>query len=87
MKNQHRSKSKEEVVPDNIINEFRRINLIPPNNLHLNFLNMAYKYFTAPLKSWPLKLFIPIAILITVLIYVFFGKLLVSLATYLQYGF
>lgn len=60
---------------------------IAPNDLGFPWLTKFYKTLTAQLKLFPFKIFIPLALMLTVIIYLVFGILIVRLVSLLQYGF
>ncbi len=60
---------------------------IEPNNLGADFLTRIYKELTAPLKTLPLIVVVPLSIAAGIILYLLLNQLIVKLATLLQYGF
>ena len=60
---------------------------VEPNNLGLVYLNNLYKKITAYFKTAPFIIIVPLSIVAGVIIYWFFGYLLIGLVNLLQYGF
>jgi hypothetical protein len=60
---------------------------IEPTDLSIRPLTRIYKRSTRHLKTMPFIYIIPMAFLVTILLYVVFGHLVVKLASLLQYGF
>ena len=58
-----------------------------PNDLQLPILTKTYKYTTRCLKRMPFLYIIPFTLVVSVLLYVFFGFSVVRLVSILQYGF
>lgn len=67
--------------------KFDEIYTVPPNELKYPMLTHLFKLITGPLKFFPFRLLMPVAILITVILYLVLGVLSVNLASILQYGF
>ena len=61
--------------------------LIEPNDLGWKFLTNIYKILTTPLKKTPFIVVIPLSLIISFFIYLIFGRLIVRLVSFLQYGF
>lgn len=60
---------------------------IETNNLRIDWLTFYFKKITAYLKIIPFVYVIPFAFLISLILYLFLGKLFIRLVTILQYGF
>lgn len=60
---------------------------VEPNDLGINYLTSHFKKITAYFKVIPFVYIIPFTFLISILLYFLLGKLLIRLATILQYGF
>lgn len=60
---------------------------LSPNDLQLPILTRAFKKITAQLKYFPFKIILPLALVITLIGYLFVGYLIVRLASILQFGF
>lgn len=60
---------------------------IEPNDLSSNLLTLAYSKATSFLKNLPFVVIIPLSLIVAVLVYLLIGRLVVNLATLLQYGF
>ena len=60
---------------------------IEPNDLGINFLTFYFKKITSYLKTAPFIFVIPSTIMIALILYFLFGRLLVRLVTILQYGY
>lgn len=60
---------------------------IEPNDLGIDYLNIYFKKITAYFKVIPFVYVIPFAFLISLVLYFLLGRLLIRLATILQYGF
>lgn len=60
---------------------------IEPNDLGVNILTNYFRKITSYLKTAPFIIVIPLAILISLFLYIIFGRLLVRLVTILQYGY
>lgn len=60
---------------------------IEPNDLGINFLNFYFRKITASLKTIPFAYIVPFTFLISLILYLFLGKLLIRLVTILQYGY
>jgi len=61
--------------------------IIKPNDLGSQFLTYWFKKSTLFLKQFPFLYLIPLATLIAFLVYLFLGKKIVFITTFLQYGF
>lgn len=68
-------------------NQLDEVFFIKPNNLGWFFLTNIYKKITSYFKTMPFILVIPSSFLLVFFLYLIFGKLLVKLASLLQYGF
>ena len=60
---------------------------VEPNDLGINILTNYFRKITSYFKTAPFILVIPLAILISLFLYIIFGGLLVRLVTILQYGY
>lgn len=60
---------------------------VEPSDLGINFLTFYFKKITSHLKTAPFIFVIPSAVIIALILYFLFGRLLVGLATILQYGY
>ncbi|PIV09363.1 hypothetical protein COS31_03250 [Candidatus Roizmanbacteria bacterium CG02_land_8_20_14_3_00_36_15] len=67
--------------------KLNEVYVIGPNDLGSAVLNNLFKKTTGYFKTAPFIIVIPLSLLITILIYLFFGFLLVRLVSLLQYGF
>lgn len=61
--------------------------LIEPNNLGVKILTDWYKKLTAPLKTAPFIIIIPLSFLVGMILYLIFNQILVAFVSFLQYGF
>jgi hypothetical protein len=61
--------------------------VIQPNELGNSFLNFLFKKSTAYLKRFPFLYLLPAAVIIVFFIYLFLGKGIVTITSFLQYGF
>ena len=66
---------------------YNEIYSIEPNTLHSGILDVVYKFSGKLMKTFPFKLFVPIALLTAFILYVVFGSLVTRLASLLQHGF
>ena len=60
---------------------------IEPNDLEVDFLTYYFRKITAYLKTMPFVYVIPLAFLISLILYFLLGKLLIRFVTILQYGY
>lgn len=60
---------------------------IEPNDLEVDFLTYYFRKITAYLKTMPFVYVIPLAFLISLILYLLLGKLLIRFVTILQYGY
>jgi len=60
---------------------------VEPNDLGTNFLTYRFRKLSTYLKTIPFVYVIPFAFIISLVLYLLFGKFLVRLVTILQYGF
>jgi len=60
---------------------------IEPNDLGLNLFTNYFRKVTSYLKTAPFIVVIPLTILISLFLYLVFGRLLIKLVTILQYGY
>lgn len=60
---------------------------VEPNDLGTGFFNQNFKKITAYFKTVPFVYVIPLAFLISLILYLLLGRLLIRLVTILQYGF
>lgn len=60
---------------------------VEPNDLGIDFLTIYFKKLTFYLKTAPFIFVIPSTIIIALILYFLFGRLLVGLVTILQYGY
>lgn len=67
--------------------KYKEIYSLAPNNLGSELMSKLYKYITKPLKVLPFIYILPISFLIAVAMYLVIGRLTISLASLLQYGF
>jgi len=61
--------------------------IIKPNDLGSEFLTCWFKKLTLLLKRFPFLYLLPLATLIACLLYLFLGKRIVVITSFLQYGF
>lgn len=76
-----------EVSFQNLERELNHIFALKPNDLKFGWLTAIYKWLTHPLKRMPFLYFIPAALTLALLLYLFFGQLVIRLVSILQYGF
>ncbi|OGK15625.1 hypothetical protein A3H80_02020 [Candidatus Roizmanbacteria bacterium RIFCSPLOWO2_02_FULL_37_19] len=60
---------------------------LSPNNLGFTHLTQIFKTISGQLKFFPFKIFIPLSLFITVILYLVFGIFIVRLVSLLQHGF
>jgi len=60
---------------------------VEQNELGIGFITNYFKKITSYLKTAPFIFVIPLAISISLFLYIIFGRLLVKLVTILQYGY
>jgi len=68
-------------------NKLNEVFVVGPNDLGIDFLTFYFKKITVRLKIMPFVYVIPSAILLALILYFLFEKLLVRLVTILQYGY
>lgn len=60
---------------------------VEPNDLGVGFLTLYFKKITAYFKVIPFVYIIPFTFLISLILYLLLGRLLIRVATIMQYGF
>ncbi len=60
---------------------------LTPNHFGISVVDRLFSLVTQPLKTFPFKFYVPMAIIAAGIMYLFVGFLVVRLATILQYGF
>ena len=68
-------------------NRYNEVYSLKPNTLHVERLDILFKSTTKRLKTFPFKVFIPVALIVAFALYVVLGGLIINLASILQYGF
>lgn len=63
------------------------IYFVSPNDLGHPKLNNWYKWITHFFKTAPFLVVVPLSILMAILIYLIFRKMVINLVSLLQYGF
>lgn len=68
-------------------NHYKEVFVLEPNDLHFPLATKIFKKFSPLLKIFPFRVFVPLSVLGTVLLYILFGAIVIRLVTVLQYGF
>lgn len=58
-----------------------------PNTLHHEVLTKIYKSLTYPLKEFPFRFFLILAVLIFIVLFIILGEDFLKLIRFIQYGF
>ena len=66
---------------------FNDIYIVETSDLTNPFLTDAYKLLSAPFKTFPFRVIIPLSLVLSLIAYLILGLLIVRLASLLQSGF
>lgn len=68
-------------------NRYEEVFVLEPNDLHFPLATKIFKKISPLLKIFPFRVFVPLSVVGSILLYILFGAIVIRLVTVLQYGF
>lgn len=70
-----------------LLKQMQRIYDVAPASIGNSFITNIYKHVTHHLKQMPFVVLLPIALAVSITVYLIFGWVSIVLVSFLQYGF